>query len=119
MLEEGENELEIKPAKAGARKTAVKSKRDDDEDDDDDVEEADDRDPNFEEEDGLDLDNDDAAYKADKDFEEFDMPKSKAKSGGTGAKKAGGDDMDDDFRDLGLDFGGGGRGGYDDEDDDF
>ena len=47
-----------------------------------------------------------------KDFEEFELPKSKSKSG---PKKSSKDDDDDDFKDLGF-FN---EGGFDDDDDDF
>ncbi|HRD42417.1 MAG TPA: hypothetical protein PLN30_01635, partial [Ferruginibacter sp.] len=54
----------------------------------------------------------------DPDFDEFDIPKSKAKKSGT--KKGKEDDdlgLDDDFKEFGLFDDEGGN--YDDEDDDF
>ena len=57
----------------------------------------------------------------DPDFDEFDVPKSKAKKTGAAKKPGKGDDddfkLDDDFKDLGLDDLGGGGGGFDDDDD--
>ena len=106
-----------KPAKAAAKKpAATRSKRDDD-DDDDDLEEEDDVSLDIDDEEDIEI-NDEDAYALDKDFEEFDLPKSKTKSPATGSvgKKKAADDLDDDFKDLGLD--GLGRGGFDDDDDD-
>ena len=57
-------------------------------------------------------------FDLDKDFEEFELPKSKSKS--PAKKKSGKDDdfgVDDEFKDLGF-FGSSG-GGFDDDDDDF
>ena len=61
----------------------------------------------------------------DPDFDEFDIPKSKTKSGGTAGKKPGGkkatdDDfkMDDDFKEFGL-FNDKSSHPDDDEDDDY
>lgn len=58
-------------------------------------------------------------FAVDKDFEEFDIPKSKTKSTGTAKKGKTSDDLeiDEDFKDLGLDDFGGGSGDFDDEDD--
>jgi hypothetical protein len=93
-------------------KSSAKAKKDDDDDDDiDDVEETDDWEKVEEEEEW------------DPDFDEFDVPKSKAKksAGGPAPKKTGkgADDddlgLDEDFKDLDL-FG---EGGFEEEDDDF
>ena len=122
MQEEGFDELEVQAAKPVAKKAvATKAEGGDDDDDDDDLPEEDDDAIGADiDDDAGDPDNDEEAYKLDKDFEEFDLPKSKTKSAGTaGTKRTGGDEIDDDFRDLGLDLGGGGGGRYADDDDDF
>jgi DNA-directed RNA polymerase subunit delta len=82
---------------------AAKAANEDDDDDDMDVEEDDAA--LVEDDDSIDDD------ELDKEFAEFDLPKSNR-----GGKKAGDDDVDEEFRDLGLDTGGG---GFDDDDDDF
>lgn len=86
------------------KKPSSKSKKVEDIDEEDDVEDIDD--------DWETSENDDDW---DKDFEEFDLPKSKGRSGG---KKSYDDDddfkMDDEFKDL---FGD--KNDFDDEDDDF
>jgi len=82
---------------------AAKAASDDDDEEDMDVEEDD---ALVEEDDTIDDD------ELDKEFAEFDLPKSNR-----GGKKAGDDDIDEEFRDLGLDTGTGA--GLDDDDDDF
>jgi len=119
MKEEDMDELAAKPVKAtkaGAKTPkAAKSKSEDD--DDDDLDEEEDVALDIDEDEDLDID-DEEAYKIDKDFEEFDLPKSKTKSIVAGSKKKVDEDLDDDFKDLGLDDLGTG-GGFDDDDDDF
>ena len=78
----------------------------DDEDEDDDMDNEDDDASLADDDDTIDDD------ELDKEFAEFDLPKSNR-----GGKKAGDDDIDDEFRDLGLDSGTGS--GFDDDDDDF
>ena len=84
---------------------AAKAAREDEEDDDD-MDTGDDEESAVVEDDDT-IDDDEL----DKEFAEFDLPKSNR-----GGKKSAGDDTDDEFRDLGLGTGGG---GLDDDDDDF
>ena len=87
---------------------AAKTKTKDDDDDDDDVEVEDDWEK-VDEEDNW-----------DPDFEEFDIPKSKAKKSTGGAGKKGEEEedfgIDEEFKDMGL-FDDGTGGGFDDDDD--
>ena len=109
---EDEDDDDTESVKSTSRKSAVpvakKGKDDDDDDDDADVDEVDEWEKP-EEDDSW-----------DPDFEEFDLPKSKAKKSGTAGKKAGkGDDddlaMDEDFKDMDL-FN---DSGIDDDEDDY
>lgn len=82
----------------------------------DDTEEADEENIDFDdvEEAMTDDEGDEDAF-ADKDFEEFDVPVSKTKSGAAGKSKDGDDyDVDEEFKDLFTD-----SGSFDDEEDDF
>jgi len=104
-LEDGLSATTLTAAEKACRIAAAKAAREDeDEDDDADLEEEDDA-PTDDDDDNLD---DDAL---DKEFEEFDLPKSNR---GAGSSKN--NDEDDEFRDLGIDTGRGG--GFDDEEDD-
>lgn len=102
-----DEELDETPKKklAGKKSTNAVDEDEDDEDDDVDVDEVDE------------FGDSDDEFDLDKDFEEFDLPKSKKAAGGK--KKAGDDedfDIDDDFKDLGF-FSD--DNGFDDDDDDF
>ena len=103
------------PAKKGAKTSSAKSKKkgDDDDDDDDDVAEED-------EVDEWDKVEEDEEW--DPDFDEFDIPRSKAKKGSTTAGKKtakGGEEdelgLDDEYKNLDL-FN---DSGFEEEEDDF
>jgi len=108
---EDEDDDDTETVKSTSKKSAApaaKKGKDDDDDDDADVDEVDDWEKP-EEDDSW-----------DPDFEEFDLPKSKAKKSGTAGKKAGkGDEddlaMDEDFKDMDL-FN---DSGIDDDEDDY
>lgn len=98
--QEFDNELP-EDDEAPVRKTSSKKISDED-DDEDDAEVSDDWETAAQED-----------TWEDPDFAEFDMPKSKKKSGGSSSKNV---DADDDFREFDH-FTGSGRGGSDDDDD--